>query len=59
MNTELDLEINRLLHIIANVTDDINREKKNFDAVIINSTKKLLIARTDVLRIVEIVNREE
>ncbi|MHA1853868.1 MAG: hypothetical protein ACTSUF_10250 [Candidatus Heimdallarchaeaceae archaeon] len=59
MNEEIYYELDRLLHIIARVTADIDKEKEHYNRVIENNIKTLLLARQEVLRIVELVDKEK
>ena len=58
MKKEITEEINKLLHRIARVIGDIDKEKKDFEDNLSQNIRDLLICRSEILKLVEILNEE-
>lgn len=58
MNKEVMKEITTILHRIARVIGDIDKEKKTFEDNLSQNVRDLLICRSEVLKLVGMLNKE-
>lgn len=58
MTDEIAQEVSTLLHKIARVIGDIDKEKKCFKQKMDRNIKGLLVCREEVLKLVRLINKE-
>ena len=55
---EFDDQINNLLHTIMRVIDNIDRDRREFNSRSTKEITQLLLARSEILRLVELKEQE-
>ncbi len=55
---EFDEQINNLLHTIMRVIDNIDRDRREFNSRSTKEITQLLLARQEILRLVELKEQE-
>jgi len=55
---EFDDQINNLLHTIMRVIDNIDRDRREFNSRSTKEITQLLLARSEILRLVELKEKE-